>query len=207
MHESLPTIEELQRRYDPDPRHSEQVTRLSLQLFDELQELHQLASRERQWLRAAAMLHDIGYALANGAAHHKNSLNLIMTSGIASFSPSEIQIIANIARYHRKAMPALRHEPYRRLTEPERLIVDKLASLLRLADGFDHSHRSCIYSLHASQKELHVEITLKYLGELKDEILCASRKADLFRRTFNRDIVFIPFALFTKPVVIANQKS
>jgi|UPI00039BDA7D exopolyphosphatase/guanosine-5'-triphosphate,3'-diphosphate pyrophosphatase len=202
---SLPSLAELQRRFDPDPRHSEQVTRLSLQLFDELGELHQLPHRARQLLQAAALLHDIGYALDNGSAHHKNSLNLILKHGLESFTPREIQMIANIARYHRRSMPTTRHESYRQLTEAERLVVDKLASLLRLADGFDHSHRSSIHSLHAQIRTDYVEIILKYLGELKDEISSANRKADLFRRTFNLDLVFAPYPLFEKPVTKASE--
>ncbi len=194
------SITELQQRFDPDPRHSAQVARLSLQLFDELQALHELGSPARKLLQAAAALHDIGYHLNNGLGHHKNTLNMILQYGLPPLSYAEVKLTANIARYHRKSLPSLSHEHYRQLSENERQIVDKLSSLLRIADGMDHSHRSAVYSIHSQIKPGRVELTLKHFGELQDELSTAAKKADLFRRTFSYDIIFIPYPIFKKPV-------
>jgi exopolyphosphatase/guanosine-5'-triphosphate,3'-diphosphate pyrophosphatase len=104
----LAAVKTLQLKYDPEPFHSNQVTKLALQLFDELSALHGLSVPERLLLEAAALLHDIGYARESDG-HHKNSLKMILEYGLPGFNPTEIAIIANVARYHRKSLPAADH--------------------------------------------------------------------------------------------------
>jgi hypothetical protein len=109
----------LMRRYDGEEAHSRPVCKLALELFDQLQALHGLSALERQWLEAAALLHDIGWSQA-GQAHHKASLRLILHERLPGWSDEEALIIANIARYHRKSAPRSKHRHFARLSSKRR---------------------------------------------------------------------------------------
>ena len=128
--------------------HSEQVARLSLSIFDQLVELSLLGRRSsapesRLLLEVAAVLHDIGY-LVNYAAHHKHSLRLILNSDLTGLSPRQTAIVANIARYHRRAEPSTRHREYAALSKSDRRLVRQLSGILRVADGLDRAHSQLV---------------------------------------------------------------
>jgi exopolyphosphatase/guanosine-5'-triphosphate,3'-diphosphate pyrophosphatase len=89
--------------------------------------------------RATGLLHDVGYAVSH-SAHHKHSLYLIRNANLDGFTPRERDLVANVARYHRKALPADRHGEYMALDDDDRTLVRRLAALLRLADGLDADH-------------------------------------------------------------------
>ncbi len=129
--------------------HSEHVAKLAMRLFDQLvrDEIlpHRLATAEcRMLLEAAAVLHDVGH-LVNYAKHHKHSMRLISNSDIRGFTPRQLSIIAQIARYHRRAEPSLRHGRFKRLSRDDRGIVAKLAAILRVADGLDRAHTQAVH--------------------------------------------------------------
>jgi exopolyphosphatase/guanosine-5'-triphosphate,3'-diphosphate pyrophosphatase len=119
--------------------HAKHVTYLALRLFDELLHLHQLGAEQRFWLQCAGLLNDIGW-VEGWKEHHKASLQIILSTPLLPFSGKERLIIGSIARYHRRALPDLKHDHYKALEPDEREIVNKLAALLRLADGLDSTH-------------------------------------------------------------------
>ena len=128
--------------------HSEQVRKLALELFDALQDLHKLGKRERCWLECAAILHDIG--LARGPkGHHKNTLKIILNETKLPFTSIERQVIANIARYHRKRSPKNKDYSFKSLKPGIKSESEILAGILRLADGLDFSHQSIVQSVEA----------------------------------------------------------
>src|SRR6266853_948719 len=95
----------LMRAMESQPLHVAHVTQLALQLFDGLLLLHGLGERERLILEAAGYLHDIGHQfdyLKTG--HHKESARMIREHPWTMFSPLETELIAQVARYHRKSM-------------------------------------------------------------------------------------------------------
>ncbi len=100
--------EEISKKYWPDTNHYVQVKKLALMLFDGLVKLHHLGACERCWLECAATLHDIGLSKSTGG-HHKKSAQLILNDTQLQFTSRERRIIANIARYHRKALPKQSH--------------------------------------------------------------------------------------------------
>ena len=122
-----------------DAQHSRQVTQLALCLFDELYELHQLDGEDRFRLECAGLLHDIG-TLEGWKGHHRATLRIILESPLLPLDRQERLVIGNIARYHRKSLPALTHAPFAALDLAEQDTVSRLAALLRLADGLDHDH-------------------------------------------------------------------
>ncbi|HEY4026516.1 MAG TPA: Ppx/GppA phosphatase family protein [Candidatus Dormibacteraeota bacterium] len=127
------------RRYAWDEPHVRRVTDLALSLFEQTTDLHELGAGERDLLQYAGLLHDVGAAVAQ-SAHHKHSLYIIRNAEIEGFTQRELALIANIARYHRKALPSDHHVEYMALSEDDRRLVRRLGALLRLADGLDLDH-------------------------------------------------------------------
>ena len=173
----------LGRRYDFDVAHAHHVARLALSLFDQLEELHNLDSHDRRLLLAAAILHDIGTFIGY-ARHHKHSLYIISESELPGFSPSDIQLIANVARYHRKSAPADHHEAYTRLSEGGREKVRKLAAILRLADALDREHRQTVHSVRITVHGSAVTLELDGDGDLVLERWALAQKAGMFEKVY-----------------------
>ncbi len=119
--------------------HGKQVARLAGRIFEQLADRFKLDAADRPLLEAAARVQDVGY-LINYDQHHKHSYHLILNSRLAGFRPRELELIANVARYHRGARPKLKHANFRQLSPDDRERVKKLAAILRLAGGLDRSH-------------------------------------------------------------------
>jgi exopolyphosphatase/guanosine-5'-triphosphate,3'-diphosphate pyrophosphatase len=178
---------ELARSCHFDEGHSRQVARLSLIIFDSLAEHFRLGRRERQLLEAAALLHDIGYFISY-AGHHKHSYHLIRHADLFAFTPRERELIANIARYHRKALPKGKHLPFARLSEQDQLTVRRLGGILRLSDGLDRSRSGTVLGLEIKLSEKGFLVRLAGPGDLSVELYGAKGKGDLFEAAFRRKL-------------------
>ncbi|HEX8959943.1 MAG TPA: Ppx/GppA phosphatase family protein, partial [Geobacteraceae bacterium] len=132
-----------------DEEHSVQVARLSLEIFDAVASSFGLAEKERQLLEAAALLHDVGY-LISYSGHHKHSYHLVRHADLFGFTPREREIIASVARYHRKALPKKKHDSFARLSPQDKALVSRLGGILRLADGLDRRRNSVVSALDCS---------------------------------------------------------
>src|SRR5678809_565772 len=134
---------ELAERCNSYAEHSQQVVRLALALFDQTRGIHGLTDRDREWLEYAALMHDIG-GLISFARHHRHSYYLIKNGDLRGFDPDEIEVIALVARYHRRGVPRKSHQEYADLPGPLRRTVRALASILRVAESLDRSHAQVI---------------------------------------------------------------
>lgn len=168
--------------------HSHHVAKLALQLFDQTVRLHRLGGREREWLEYAALLHDIGY-LINATQHHKHTYYLITQSEVDGLAAEEIEMVANIARYHRRAHPKLKHNSFQVLSLKNRGIVQKLGALLRIADGLDRSQFTVVQNVKVKLGKV-VRVTVSTTSDPELEIWAAKSRADLFERVFHRKIEF-----------------
>src|SRR5262249_34675935 len=157
--------------------HSVHVTGLLLELFDQLKPLHGLGKPERELIEYGSLLHDIGWHISRDE-HHKHSMYLIRHGNLKDFTGEEIDIIANVARYHRKAKPKPSHDAYTALSSKSQKVVRVGASLLRLADGLDRSHASVVSSLKCRIKKQKVEVSVKARADAELEIWGARRKMD-----------------------------
>ncbi|HEX5109760.1 MAG TPA: Ppx/GppA phosphatase family protein [Vicinamibacterales bacterium] len=137
---------ELAERCNYDAPHSQHVTRLALALFDQTRSIHGMTDREREWLEFASLLHDVG-ALISFVRHHRHSYYLIKNGDLRGFQPDEIEVIALVARYHRRGTPKRSHEEYAGLPARLQRTVRMLASILRVAESLDRSHGQVISSL------------------------------------------------------------
>src|SRR4029078_5800588 len=133
-HQVLASAEAVGHRYRFDRAHGRHVAMLATSLFDQCLEEHGLGGRERLLLRVAALLHDIGVYVSL-RAHHKHSQYLLAALQIFGLADEETAMVANIARSPRRALPQPSHPPYAALDRRERLTVDKLAAILRLANA------------------------------------------------------------------------
>jgi len=175
-------------KFDYEPTHAKQVTRLALQLFDALQILHGFGQNERAILEAAALLHDIGW-LEGRKGHHKTSMKLILKNNLPGWSDEEKLLIANIARYHRKSLPNDSHKNFAVLGEKEKSLVRKLSALLRIADALDRSHNKVVDSVKAGIDSDTVNLSLVVRGEISMELYGFEKKRDLFVEAFALSIV------------------
>lgn len=184
----LDAVLALARKCRYEREHTHQVTRLALDLFDALQRVHQLGSRERLWLQCASLLHDIGW-MEGTQGHHQVAMRLILSDPTLPFDPLERQIVALVARYHRKAPPSAGHKYYRDLGRAEQHCVRVLAGILRVADGLDRSHDSVVRGLRCEVSDRRIVILCEARGAAEAERAGAARKADLFAEVFGRPLV------------------
>jgi exopolyphosphatase/guanosine-5'-triphosphate,3'-diphosphate pyrophosphatase len=131
-------VMKLAEKFGVNINYASQVAKLALSIFDQTRGiLHNWGDIERSLLWAAAILHNCGH-FVNHDAHHKHSYYLIRNGGLLGYTESEIETIANLARYHRKSEPRKKHENYRRIANKRfRLFVDQVNPLLRLAVALD----------------------------------------------------------------------
>ncbi len=149
---SLHHLQDLRRRsvlhlmelLDEHPEHSQEIARHALDLFDGLRPLLDLDDEARPLLEAAALLCNVG-AFISHSGHHKHSYYVIRNSEhLAGFTDREIELIAQVARYHRKSDPRAKHPEWRSLRRADRELVVRLAAVLRVAIGLDRSHQHAV---------------------------------------------------------------
>src|SRR5256886_11413201 len=128
----MEVVRRFARKCHSNERHCEQVATLAASIFDALKDAYALPASARDILQAAALLHDIGY-LINHEKHHKHAYHLIMHGDLRGFSSREIELIANVARYHRRAPPKKTHANFARLDRGERRLVRRVSGGLRPA--------------------------------------------------------------------------
>lgn len=175
--------------------HARQVTRLSVQLFEETRPLHKLDTRALRLLERAAFLHNTGMMI-EARRHHKHSFKLIKQTKLPDFSDEERHEIACIARYHRRALPSNDHAEFASLGRAARKRVSYLAALLRVADALDYNHDARVLRLaadpeHCTKSVWTIALWSRPLADLDVEIEQAHDKADLFEKVFKRKLRFI----------------
>lgn len=134
------------KRYNVELQHAEHVKKLCLEMFDGLKMYHKYGDRERELLEAAALLHDVGYHISP-ELHHKHSYYIIKYCVLPGFMNDETNLIALIARYHRKSDPKRKHLEFQTLPEDEKRVVCVLAGILRIAESLDRRRHSLVHSL------------------------------------------------------------
>ncbi|MEN6458905.1 MAG: Ppx/GppA phosphatase family protein [Thermoguttaceae bacterium] len=127
-------------KYRVDMDHAQAVSEIAARLFDIFQPDHGLKPRQRLLLRVAGLLHEVG-SFVSSRAHHKHSEYLIANSEIFGLTRSETALVALVARYHRRSVPRSSHLTYVAMSRESRMLVNKLAALLRAADAVIRGHR------------------------------------------------------------------
>lgn len=185
------SVFELLRKCDWHNKHSTHVANMALQLFDELQVDLDLPDEDRELLEYASYMHDIGYYISH-RKHHKHALYLIRHADLKGFTENEINIMANVARYHRRSTPKKRHKRYRKLDKPVRKRVKKLSGILRVADGLDRSHYQNVQKLEIDKGEDTIMLCITTEGDPELEIWGALRKSHLFEKITGKKLKIYP---------------
>lgn len=181
----------LAKRYKMDPGHSRQVRKLSTALFDQLQELHGLTRHDRLLLKVSAILHEIG-TFINQKNHHLHGQYIILNSEIFGLSRQDINIVGLMARYHRHGAPSAADPTYAKLDRPNRLRLQKLAAILRVADAMERAHSGRINQFSVRYNNRRIELLIPSAHDLTVENIAMRTKADLFADIFGYEIQLTP---------------
>jgi exopolyphosphatase/guanosine-5'-triphosphate,3'-diphosphate pyrophosphatase len=173
----------LGRKFHYDEAHARHVADLSLAIFDALVREHGLGKRERLLLELGAILHDVG-SFIKTSGHHKHGEYIVANSEIFGLNRVDLTIIANVVRYHRKAPPASTHVNFIALPREDRIVVMKLAAIVRVADALDRGHDQRVRDAAFERREERFVIRVTGLADLSLERLSLAEKGDMFEDVF-----------------------
>jgi hypothetical protein len=144
----------------PDFPRVRRMSRLSLQIYDGFANCGLMGKdpqiEERFILQAAALLQETG-KFKKSKAYHKESYRIIRKiSPPPGWSKNDLEFVALVARFHRRALPYPDHAKLRGYELPLRQSLIRLAAILRMANAF-HAKR------YKTIRRLHVENGLGYL--------------------------------------------
>jgi exopolyphosphatase/guanosine-5'-triphosphate,3'-diphosphate pyrophosphatase len=186
------SIRALAERCDDDLTHSAHVAALALQLFDATESLHGLHDDAREYLEAGALLANVGLVISH-SKHHLHSYYVIRNSEVTGLTDTEIEIIAQIARYHRKSAPKASHAEFGRLSPDDQRLVRTLAGILRVAIGLDRSHDGRVRSVMAAVRRdrLVIEAESKRGKEISLELYTANERSDLLAEVLGQRVEIV----------------
>ena len=185
--EVMQSAREIGLRYKTDRKHADHVAALAQQLFRELQHLHGLNPTFELVLRVAATLHEVGM-FVSPREHHKHSLYILLNTEIFGLSTQDRELVALLARYHRRYDPEPNHPHFADLSREDRMNVLKLAALLRVADALDRSHVQRIKSIQLRPEGSRLRIITPGVDDNTVEQIAIDSKCDLFREIYGYEI-------------------
>jgi exopolyphosphatase/guanosine-5'-triphosphate,3'-diphosphate pyrophosphatase len=185
----LASASALGEKYRYDAPHARNVAHLATRLFDQMRAEHGLSDRHRLLLEVAGLLHDVGIYV-NLKGHHKHTEYILSVSDIFGLSGDDMAIVANVARYHRRATPQKSHLPYMALDRETRVEVNKLAAILRLANALDADHLQKVKDVRLSFEEGTWVVEAEGAGDLTMERLATLSRSDLLTDVFGRRVAF-----------------
>jgi exopolyphosphatase/guanosine-5'-triphosphate,3'-diphosphate pyrophosphatase len=178
---------ELAERCNYYAEHAQQVVRLALAIFDQTRAIHGLTDKEREWLEYAALLHDVGTQISF-ARHHRHSYYLIKNGDLRGFHPDEVEVMALVARYHRRGTPKRSHDEYAQLSAPLRRTVRMLAAILRVAESLDRSHSQSISSLELQDHGEVLQMLIHTSGDAELELWATNRHLDPYSKLVKKKV-------------------
>jgi exopolyphosphatase/guanosine-5'-triphosphate,3'-diphosphate pyrophosphatase len=181
---------ELAERSDVDRTHAAHVARLALRIFDQTAALHRLRGSERELLEYAALLHEVGLHVAY-QQHHKHTYYLIRHSSLRGFTDDQVAIIANVARYYRKATPAQEHDNFSELTPAQRKTVERLAAILRLAAALDRGRKQAVRDVGVDLDEGSIRIRVRQRSDASLEMASARKRAKYMAELFEHEVTLV----------------
>jgi exopolyphosphatase/guanosine-5'-triphosphate,3'-diphosphate pyrophosphatase len=178
---------ELAERCNYYADHAQQVVRLALAIFDQTRAIHGLTDKEREWLEYAALLHDVGTQISF-ARHHRHSYYLIKNGDLRGFHPDEVEVMALVARYHRRGTPKRSHDEYAQLSGPLRRTVRMLSAILRVAESLDRSHSQSISSLELQDHGTALRMRIHTAGDAELELWATSRHLGAYEKLVGKKV-------------------
>jgi exopolyphosphatase/guanosine-5'-triphosphate,3'-diphosphate pyrophosphatase len=177
------------RGFQEDQIHSDYVRRLSVSIFDQLADYHGLGAEHRLALELGAILHDIGYAVSR-RQHHKHGEYVVKNAQIQGLDGDLADLVAALVRHHNKSFPAQRHETFSSLSKANKAALQKLAGILRIADGLDAHFRQTVESVQVRVDQGRAAFHLSQQAPSQLPALGAKQKGHLFEVAFELEPVF-----------------
>ncbi|QDT59508.1 Exopolyphosphatase [Stieleria bergensis] len=178
----------LGRRFQMDEMHARTVAELAKKLFVQLSGEHKLGGRHEVLLYVASLLHEVGM-LINTRSHHKHTLYIIKNSEIFGLSKTELLQVGLIARYYRRASPQASHTEYMALDRDRRIVVSKLAAILRLASALDDTRTGRVRDVVCEVTSKQLLMTLPGIQDVSIEQVAIKQLSGLFRDVFGLTVV------------------
>ncbi len=188
------SVLKIAQKYQVNLTSADRVAKFALAIFDQTFDiLHHRSRRDRELLWGAAILHNCGIFISH-SSHHKHSYYLIRHGELLGFTETEIEIMANLARYHRKAPPKKKHESYQSLLSKDRLAVSQMSAMLRLASALDRRQIGAVQSIkcnfYPELRELHLILTPAHPDEdCALELWSLNQKKEVFETEFALNLV------------------
>lgn len=186
--EIIASAKEVGKKYKIDEKHAEHVMNFAQQIFREMRHLHGLETKHELLLRVAASLHEVGM-FVSAREHHKHSMYLILNTELFGISTEDRTLVALLARYHRRYNPENNHPHFSDLSREERMVVFKLAAILRIADALDRTHSQRIRSIVLKTQGNRLNIQTPGVSDTAVEQAAINSKSDLFREIFGYEII------------------
>lgn len=181
----------LGRKFDFDETFARHTAELASKLFDSLRELHGLDQRFEVILHVAALLHEIGHAI-NDRSNHKHAMYIIRNSELFGLTQQDLLLTALLARYHRRAFPQPSHDGYATLDRDHRVVVCKLAAMLRIAIALNASRSGRIKELRCDQERERIVLHVPGVDDVSLELLAMRQNRGLFEDVFGKAILLRP---------------
>jgi len=180
----------LARKYQADEKHGVHTAALARAIFDATKPQHRMGERELLLLEVASIVHDIGNFVA-ARGHHRHTYYLLLNSELFGLSGIDLEIVANVARYHRRGGPQSDHPAYASLPRPARLAVNRLSAILRVADALDKGHNQRLQSSRIAVEGDELRIEVEGGEDLALERMALDQKGGLFEEVFGLRPVLI----------------
>ena len=178
----------LGRRYHIDEHHCRHIADFSMAIFDAMTQEHGLGRRERMMLKVAALVHEIGMFIRT-SNHNLHGQYIITNSEIFGLQRTELDVIGNVIRYHRGSVPSQADIDYIALQREERILVSKLAAILRVADSLDPGHSQHIKRISVEKKSETLVLRAEVNRDLLMVLNALEEKAGLFEDVFGYKVV------------------
>jgi exopolyphosphatase / guanosine-5'-triphosphate,3'-diphosphate pyrophosphatase len=182
------------KHYGADLAFAQRIRDLALELFRRLQSVHQLPAQYADWLEAAAMLHEVG-AYINRSGRRRHTYYVIANSEIFGYTPLQRRIIAAIARFVGKSLPAPSNQVMRVLPGIEQINVSKAIALLRLARSLDQGRRAAVAELKVRVHQdgrVRLLLTPKGSESIELELWAIEQERSYFETVFGRELLAEP---------------
>src|SRR5438270_1398212 len=175
------------RKYGTDLKYAQTLRELALKLFTALRTIHQLPPEYREWLSAAAMLHEVG-TFVNRVGRYRHGYYIIANTEIFGYSAQQRQIIAAITRYQGNSRPSTRDNIHEHFSALEWENLEKAVILMRMARALNQSRRGHVKAIAARVKAGKITLLLKARGGAELETWALEKEFSYFRDIFGREL-------------------
>ena len=169
--------------------HAEHSTELALRLFEQTSEMHGLDPAYEELLEAAGFLANVGLFVSHDR-HHLHSYYVIRNSdALTGFTDEEVEMIALVARYHRKSAPKPSHAEFAALPPDAQHVVRVLAGLLRIGVALDRTRTGVVRDVTVRETKHQLVIELHGEGDMSLERYTAEARKALLEEVLGVEVV------------------